>query len=163
MTEHVAKKKSVWFTHKILNELGDVLEQNDIPVAYVHGVPNQMFPALERALKGKAVDDEVTVTLTPGDHQFQFIDPDFSKSFDKEEVPPEFRHIGAEAPFQDEQSGETGMMVVQRIEGDKLIFMKKHPFADQTITYVVTVKAIRDATSEEIKTGHPEVDHPHLK
>ncbi|MBT3197786.1 MAG: peptidylprolyl isomerase [Gammaproteobacteria bacterium] len=163
MSEQVSKKKAVWFIHQIISATGEVLEHNDIPVAYVHGVPNQMFSQLERALKGKEVDDEVSVTLSPEEHGFQFIDLDFEKVFAEDDVPPEYRHVGAEAPFQDEQSGESGTLMVQRIEKDgSIVLMKKHPFAGQTITYQVTIKEIRDATPTEIKAGHPAMDHPNL-
>ncbi len=161
--QQVARKKAVWFTHIICDESGEVLEHNDIPVAYVHGVPNQMFPQLERALKGKLIGQEASVTMGPDEHGFQFLDPDFEKVFAEHEVPPEYRHVGAEADFQDEQSGETGTMMVQRVESDgSIVFMKKHPFAGMTITFKVTVTDIRDATAEEIRMGHPEMDHPSL-
>ena len=163
MSEQVAKKKAVWFIHEITGEDCEVLERNDIPVAYVHGVPNQMFPQLERALKGKTVDEVVSIKLTPEEHGFQFLDPDFEKIFAEHEVPPEYRNVGAEAEFQDEQSGETGTMMVQRVEKDgSVVFMKKHPFAGLTITYRVTITDIRDATATEIRNGHPEMDHPNL-
>ncbi len=161
--ERVTKKKAVWFTHVILDQEGEVVEHNDIPVAYVHGVPNQMFPQIERALKGKAEGEEVEVTLTPEEHGFQFLDPDFEKRFAEHEVPPEYRHVGAEAEFVDEESGETGIMMVQRVEKDgTIVFMKKHPFAGLTITYRVLITEVRDATAAEIRAGHPEMDHPNL-
>lgn len=162
-SQRVAKKKAVWFTHEIISESGEVLERNDIPVAYVHGVPNQMFPQLERAMKGKAVGDAAEVILTPDEHGFQFLDPDFEKRFAEHEVPPEYRHVGAEADFQDEQSGDTGTMMVQRVEKDgSIVVMKKHPFAGLTITYRVEITDIRDASAAEIRAGHPAMDHPNL-
>ncbi|HIJ34303.1 MAG TPA: peptidylprolyl isomerase, partial [Gammaproteobacteria bacterium] len=115
------------------------------------------------ALKGKTVDEVVSIKLTPEEHGFQFLDPDFEKIFAEHEVPPEYRNVGAEAEFQDEQSGETGTMMVQRVEKDgSVVFMKKHPFAGLTITYRVTITDIRDATATEIRNGHPEMDHPNL-
>ncbi len=164
MSERVAKKKAVWFTHIIVDDEGEVLEQNDIPVAYVHGVPNQMFPQLERALKGKTVNEEVEVRLPADEHGFDFLEPEFEKRFAEHEVPPEYRRVGAEAEFQDEQSGETGIMMVQRVDPDgSIVFMKKHPFAGIAITYKLLVTEIRDATADEIRHGHPSMDHPHLQ
>ncbi len=163
MSEVVTRKKAVWFVHEILSEQEEALERNDIPVAYVHGVPNQMFPQIERALKGHRVGDEVVVTLTPEEHGFRILDPDFEKVFSPHEVPPEYRHIGAEADFQDAESGEVGVMQVQRIAPDgSIVFMKKHPFADLTLTYRITITDIREATAEEVRAGHPVMDHPHL-
>ncbi|MBT3309830.1 MAG: peptidylprolyl isomerase [Gammaproteobacteria bacterium] len=162
-SQRVAKKKAVWFTHEIIDESGEVVERNDIPVAYVHGVPNQMFPQLEREMKGKTIGEEAEATLSPDEHGFQFLDTEFEKVFSENEVPPEYRRVGAEAEFQDEQSGETGTMMVQRIEKDgSIVFMKKHPFAGLTITYRVMITNIRDASAAEIRSGHPEMDHPSL-
>ena len=45
-SQRVAKKKAVWFTHEIIDESGEVVERNDIPVAYVHGVPTRCFRSL---------------------------------------------------------------------------------------------------------------------
>ncbi|NIA01379.1 MAG: peptidylprolyl isomerase, partial [Planctomycetia bacterium] len=49
----VGKHKVVAITYSIVDASGVILEQSDIPVFYVHGGPNQMFPEVEAALDGK--------------------------------------------------------------------------------------------------------------
>ena len=40
----VTKNKVVSITYRILDEQGQLVEQSDIPLDYVHGADNDMFP-----------------------------------------------------------------------------------------------------------------------
>ena len=51
----IGRHKVVAITYSIIDESGVILEQSDIPVYYVHGGPNQMFPQVEAALDGKDI------------------------------------------------------------------------------------------------------------
>jgi len=147
----VGKYKVVAITYSILDESGVILEQSDIPVCYVHGGPNQMFPEVEAALDGSDLGAAVEVVLEP-ESAFGHHDPSLTFTDDIENVPPEFRHVGAEVQMQNE-NGDTRTFVVSKIEGDKLTVDGNHPFAGKTLTYAVTVADIRDATDEEKRKG----------
>ncbi|HHO68820.1 MAG TPA: peptidylprolyl isomerase [Gammaproteobacteria bacterium] len=143
----VAKHKVVSISYSILDENGTVLEQSDIPVAYVHGGPNQMFPEVEAALEGKAVGERVEVTLSP-EQAFGPSDPSLTFTDDIDNVPPQFRHVGAQVEMQNE-AGDVRTFVVSKIEDGRLTVDGNHPFAGKTLTFSVTVNDIRDATAEE--------------
>ena len=147
----VCKHKVVAITYSIIDETGVILEQSDIPVYYVHGGPNDMFPEVEEALEGEELGASVEVVLAP-ERAFGPHDPNLTFTDDINNVPPQFRQIGAEVQMQNEQ-GDTRSFVVSRIEGDKLTVDGNHPFAGKTLTYAVTVADIRDATDEEKKNG----------
>lgn len=152
MSEPVVEKhKVVAITYSILDETGVILEQSDIPVYYVHGGPNDMFPDVEEALDGHNLSDNVEVVLPPekafGDH-----DPSLTFTDDIANVPPEFHRVGAEVQMQNDR-GEVRSFFVSRIEDGKLTVDGNHPFAGKTLTYVVRVADIRDATEEEKKNG----------
>lgn len=147
----VAKHKVVSITYSIIDESGVILEQSDIPVYYVHGGPNDMFPDVEDALDGCEPGESVEVVLTP-EKAFGHHDPSMTFTDDVDNVPPQFRHVGAEVQMQND-SGETRAFIVSRIEGDKLTVDGNHPFAGKVLTYAVTVADIRDATEEEKKKG----------
>jgi FKBP-type peptidyl-prolyl cis-trans isomerase SlyD len=153
----VAKNKVVSITYRILNEQGEVVEQSDIPVEYVHGTDNDMFPKVEQALEGKSIGDTVKVVLPPEDG-FGHTDPNMTFSDDIENVPHEYRHVGARPTFQNEH-GEVTEFVVSKIENGRLTVDGNHPFAGKTVTFHVDVVAIRDATEEEL-TGGPSVVPP---
>jgi FKBP-type peptidyl-prolyl cis-trans isomerase SlyD len=150
-TTVVGKHKVVAITYSILDESGVILEQSDIPVNYVHGGPNQMFPQVEAALDGKAAGTSVEVVLAP-ENAFGHHDPNLTFTDNIENVPPEFRHVGAEVQMQNDQ-GETRTFIVSKIENDKLTVDGNHPFAGKMLTYAVTVADVRDATEEEQRKG----------
>jgi len=147
----VGKHKVVAITYSILDESGVILEQSDIPVYYVHGGPNQMFPEVEATLDGCELGASLEVVLEP-ERAFGEHDSTLTFTDSVENVPPEFRHVGAEVQMQNDH-GDTRTFVVAKIEGDKLTVDGNHPFAGKTLTYAVTVADIRDATEEEKKKG----------
>ncbi len=148
MTQKVEKNKVVSVTYSILDDQGQVVEQSDVPVDYLHGVDGRLFPQVEQALEGKQVGDSVDVTLSP-EEAFGQPDPALIFVDDLENAPPEFRVIGARPTFENE-SGESMEMTVTKIEDGKITIDGNHPFAGKTITFHVTVVGIRDATPEEL-------------
>lgn len=147
----VGKRKVVAITYSIVSDSGEILEQSDIPLYYAHGGVNQMFPDVEAELEGQGIGDTVEVVLPPG-RAFGPRDPELTFVDDIDNVPPEFRKVGAEVQMQND-SGETRTFFVSKIEDGKLTVDGNHPFAGKTLTYSVTVNDIRDATDEEMKKG----------
>lgn len=153
MSETVAKHKLVTITYLIKGEDGETIEQNDVPVIYVHGVGSELLPKLETALEGHQIADAVEVTIPPED-AFGVHDPELTFSDSIDNVPKEFRYVGAQAQFQNDE-GETKTFIVSKIEDDMLTLDGNHPFADKTIQFIVTIHDIRDATEEEIANKAP--------
>ena len=159
MTDTIKRDKFVSLTYTITDEHNDILERIDMPVNYVHGRDSQVIDKVEKALEGCALGDEVSVELSPedgfGEHQREltFVD-------DIDNVPPEFRHVGAEVEFQNDK-GESRMFRVSRIEDGKLTVDGNHPFAGKVITYNIRVTAVRDATSDEITNGAQQMPSLH--
>jgi FKBP-type peptidyl-prolyl cis-trans isomerase SlyD len=147
----ITKGKVVSITYRIYNEQGDLVEQSDIPVDYIHGADNDMFAKVENALTGKTVGDTVEVVLPP-EEGFGYPNPDMMFTDDLQNVPPEYRQVGARPMFQNEH-GEVTEFVVSKIENGKLTVDGNHPFAGKTMTFKVDVVAIREATAEELQGG----------
>ncbi|MCR4345704.1 MAG: hypothetical protein NUV55_00640 [Sulfuricaulis sp.] len=161
MTAVVAKNKVISLIYVVRNEKGEMFEYRDLPIAYVHGSGADLFPKIEQALEGRVVGDRVSVQMTPAD-AFGDRDPKLSFTDDIESAPPELRRIGAEFEAQNAK-GESIMLTVTRIEGDKITVDANHPLAGQIVSFEVTVKDIRDATPEEIRNGRPVSDLPILQ
>jgi FKBP-type peptidyl-prolyl cis-trans isomerase SlyD len=161
MTAVVAKNKVVSLIYVVRNEKGEIFEYRDLPVSYVHGSGTDLFPKIEQALEGRAVGDRVAVQLTPAD-AFGERDPKLTFTDDIENAPPELRRVGAEFEAQNAK-GESILLTVTRIEGDKITVDANHPLAGQNISFEVTVQDIRDATPEEIRNGRPAGDLPTLQ
>ena len=148
MSETIKKDKYVSLTYTITDDSGDVLERTDIPIGYIHGRDSQVIPKIEQALQGKQAGDAISIPLTPdegfGVHQAELT---FTDKLDN--VPQEFHYVGAEVEFQNDH-GDSKIFRVTKIEDGTLTVDGNHPFAGMAITYNISVKAVRDATAEEL-------------
>lgn len=152
MTEpRITRHSYVSFTYVINDQEGNLLERSDLPMSYVHGSDAGLFIPIERALEGRCVGDSVDVILAP-EQGFGPHDPSLTFTDDIENVPPQYRHVGAEVEFQND-SGESRKFTVSRIEDGKLTVDGNHPFAGKTLVFTVNVIAVRDATPDEIVNG----------
>ena len=149
----VSNNKVVYITYTILDQAGNVFEQSDVPMGYVHGVEGPLFEKIEQALDGSLIGDRVEVLLTPDDG-FGPHREDLTFTDDIENVPEQYRHIGAEVSFKSEK-GEVMDFIVTHMGDGKLTIDANHPLAGQTVTFVVTVTGIREATQEEKETAIP--------
>ena len=154
----VGKHKVVAVVYSIADENGNVMEQIDYPVSYVHGGKSDLIEKVETALEGCKVGDSVQVTLGPSE-AFGEHDPNLTFTDDIDNVPPEFRHVGAEVQMQND-AGDVRTFIVSRIEGNKLTVDGNHPMAGKSVTFTVTVKEIRDASPEEIQNGVSPLPQP---
>jgi FKBP-type peptidyl-prolyl cis-trans isomerase SlyD len=149
----VTKGKVVYLTYSIRDVSGDLLEQSEFPIGYVHGAGGALLPKIEQALEGTESGATIQVTLNPEEgfgpylSELTFID-------DIENVPPELRYIGAQAEMENDQ-GEKRTFVVSQIADGKLTVDGNHPFAGRTLVYTVQIVRMRDATSAEITGGEP--------
>lgn len=153
MSDSITRNKVVDITYLIKDQSGITIEQNDVPVSYLHGVQGDLLPALEQALDGKQLGDSIEVELAPAD-AFGERDPSLTFTDNIDDTPKEYHHIGAEAQFQN-KNGEARTFVVSKIEGNQITLDGNHPFAGKTVTFAVNVKAIREASAQELADGRP--------
>lgn len=150
MTEQTIENfKYVQFTYTIQDDSGMLLEQVDVPISYVHGAESGLIEKLEQALVGHKVGDKVSITLAPeegfGPHR-----PELTYTDDIDNVPEQFRWVGAEVEMQND-SGEVKTFRVSEITNGKLTVDGNHPFAGRNLRFTVEVRNIRGATPEEIQ------------
>jgi FKBP-type peptidyl-prolyl cis-trans isomerase SlyD len=149
----VTNNSLVYITYSILDERGMIVEQHDVPVGYVQGANSGILPAIEAAVAGRKVGDRVEITLSP-EEGYGLRDESLVFEDDIENVPPQFRRIGAEVMFENE-AGETKVFYVTAIEDGKVTVDGNPSLAGQSVTCLVNVMDIRDATPEEIRNGRP--------
>ena len=145
----VQANKVVEFTYRILDEQGQVLEQIDVPVAYVHGSEYGLWHRVEAAIENQRAGDTVEVWVRPQD-AFGYSDPNLLITQSLEDVPPQFRYVGAEADFQNED-GDVHRFRVTAIEGNTMTLDGNHPLAGKTLKFFVNILNVRDATEEEVR------------
>ncbi len=151
MTDAIRKGKVVSVTYTLQDEQGQVFEQSDLPVPYLHGHASGLFDKIEQQLEGKHSGDSIEATLRP-EEGFGPHDPALTFTDDLENVPPELRYLGASLEAQNAK-GEMLTFVVKHIENGKLTVDANHPLAGQTVKFRVTIRDVRDATPEELHTG----------
>ena len=151
--QRVGQSKVVYFTYEIRDTGGNILERSDLPIGYLHGGRRELFDKLEASLNGCTVGDTVEVMLTP-EEGFGGHKPELTYTDSIDNVPAEYRRLGAEATFANDQ-GATITMVVTRIENGQVTLDGNHPLAGHRLVYRITVSDIRDATEAEIQCGTP--------
>ncbi len=149
----VAHNKLVYITYSILDARGMVVEQHDVPVGYVQGANSGILPAIESAVAGRKIGERVEISLTP-EEGYGLRDESLVFTDDLDNVPEQFRRVGAEVMFEN-ASGETKVFYVTAIENGKLTLDGNPSLAGQSVTCLVNVIDIREATPEEIRNGRP--------
>lgn len=124
-SQKISKNKAVQFTYTISDDDGNVVEQVDLPVNYVHGASSMgLIERVERALEGRSMGDTITVEVPPSEG-FGDYDPDLTFTDDLENAPPQFRKVGSKVEMANE-AGETKEFVVSKIEDGKLTLDGNH-------------------------------------
>ena len=145
----IRANKLVELTYRIQDEHGQVLEQIDMPVSYVHGSDHGLWDRIEAAVENRHAGDTIEVLVRPQD-AFGELDPDLQLTQRLSEVPEQFHHIGAEADFENEQ-GDVRRFRVIAMDNDTLTLDGNHPLAGKTLKFFLSILSVRDATDEEVR------------
>lgn len=143
----IAAGQYVSLTYSIVDEAGNILEQSDLPVSFVFGSDTEMIGGMDRQLEGKSVGDKVSFEVAP-EQGFGAHDPSLTFTDELENVPPQFRHVGAEVQMQNEH-GEAKSFYVTSIQDGKLTVDGNHPLAGKHLQVHVTILEVRDALPGE--------------
>ena len=149
----ITKNKVVAIDYKLTNDEGEVLDTSEgqEPLAYLHGVGG-IIPGLERELEGKQVGDQLQVAVKPADGYGD-------RNAELEQKVPRDDFEGAddlEVGMQFQVESEAGPTVVTVIEiDDEVITIDgNHPMAGINLNFDVTIREVREATSDELSHGH---------
>ncbi|UTW44708.1 peptidylprolyl isomerase [bacterium SCSIO 12696] len=128
--------------------------QGGEPLVYLQGAGN-IIPGLENALLGKAIGDELKVSVAPaeayGEYQDGLVQSVPRNLFgDDQEVQAGMR-------FQAQTDNGPMSVVITDVSDDSVSVDANHPLAGKTLHFDVTVAELRDATEEELAHGHPHV------
>jgi FKBP-type peptidyl-prolyl cis-trans isomerase SlyD len=150
----VSQDKVVKIDYTLTNNQGQVIDssQGREPLAYLHGKGN-IIPGLEKQLEGKAVGDNLKVSVRP-EEGYGNRDPQMVQAVPKGAFKG-IDDIKAGMQFQAQgPGGQTRVVTVTKVEGDQVTVDANHPLAGQTLNFDVTVRDVRAATPEELSHGH---------
>ena len=150
----IADQHVVAIDYTLTNEAGEVIDSSagSEPLVYLHGASN-IIPGLENALTGKAVGDELEVTVEPeeayGEYSAELITVlgrEMFEGVDQLEVGVQFHASGPDGGMQ--------IVTIRDIDGDQITIDGNHPLAGQQLNFKVKVANIRAASAEEVAHGH---------
>jgi len=150
--EVIQPGKFVSMTYSIREESGDVVEQHDLPVGFVFGSETELLGGMDKALQGHVAGDSVEVKV-PSKDAFGAHDPALTFIDTLENVPEQFRHVGAEVQMQNDR-GETKTFFISHLGDKEVTIDGNHPLAGKDLVVRITVLEVRDALpGEEKNTG----------
>ncbi|ALW89408.1 FKBP-type peptidyl-prolyl cis-trans isomerase [Deinococcus actinosclerus] len=155
---NITQDKVVELDYK-LTVNGEVIDQSEPgePLVYLQGHSN-IIPGLERALEGKAVGDELQVTVQPEDGYGERDDENVEE-LSREDFEDDIE-VGATYYAQDE-AGSVIPFTVMDVSGDTVKVDFNPPLAGMVLNFDVKVLNVRDATPEELEHGHAHSDGDH--
>jgi FKBP-type peptidyl-prolyl cis-trans isomerase SlyD len=146
----VCDGKYVTLSYTIVDPQGTVVEHHDLPIGYVYGSDTQLIGNLDKAIVGRREGEEVELTIPPEEGFGERIE-NLTFTDDINNVPEEFRRIGAEVQMQNDR-GEARTFYVTRIEDGKLTVDGNHPLAGKELQVTVKIHEVRDTQPGEERT-----------
>ena len=155
----ITKNSVVTLNYTMFDADGSIIDKNHDPIVYLHGGYDNILPAVEAALEGKAVKDAVSVTMTP-DEAFGEFD---ARLIHEEEIglfPPDIE-VGMMFETRDPETEEAVQFRVTAIDAGMVTVDGNHPLAGKTVRFDAEVLDVRAATEEEMAHGHVHGEHGH--
>ena len=133
---------------------GDVVDRSEPgePLTYLHG-EGEIVPGLENALEGLEQGQQRQIVVAPGEGYGDH-DPKRVQRVPREAFPPGFvPEVGMELSAQG-PDGEEVPFVIQKVEPEAVTIDLNHPLAGKTLHFDITIRAVREATQDELQHGH---------
>ncbi|KEF33502.1 peptidylprolyl isomerase [Deinococcus sp. RL] len=148
---HITQDKVVEIDYvlKVDGEVVDASEPGE-PLTYLHGHSN-IIPGLERALEGKRPGDSLHVTVQPEDGYGER-DEGNVEALNREDFEDDIE-VGA-TYYAQAEDGSVLPFTVLSVDGETVQVDFNAPLAGKVLDFDVTVRAVRDATTEELEHGH---------
>lgn len=147
------KDKVVTFHYTLKNAEGEQMEtsRDKQPMSYLHGA-NNIIIGLEKAMEGRSVKDEFSVTVAPEEAYGTRNEANVQR------IPlKRLKGIGKISPGQilNLQTNQGPVQVtVLRVGRFNVDVDANHPLAGQALTFDIEITEIRDASEEELTHRH---------
>ena len=152
----VAKDTVVTVKYQVWDAQGEMIQDAEQPMVYLHGGYGDVFEAIENALDGRQVSEELWIQVEPedafGEYDAELIQVEERHLFPEElEVGMQFEGIPEqEEPLDDD---EVQIWTVTGVSEDKVVLDGNHPLAGIALRYHLVISEIRAATEEELERG----------
>ena len=148
----IEKNTVVSLHYKMIDPEGKILEETEMPISYLHGGFDGIFPTVEEALHEKEIGHTLTLLMEPeeafGDYDTELMRVEPRSAF------PEEVAIGMQFEGGEEGSDDFLIYTVTDVTDDIVVVDGNHPYAGMALRFECTVTALRPATTEELANGH---------
>lgn len=157
----IGKDTVVTLHYKLSDAQGNLIEESQEPMVYLHGGYQNTLPKIEEALDGKAAGYQVTIQVEPAD-AFGEYDADLVKVEPRNAL-PEPLEVGMqfEGVPDGDTHGESRIFTVTDIADGKVVLDGNHPLAGIALRFALNVVEVRTASDEEVAHGHVHGPHGH--
>ena len=156
----IVKDTVVSITYTLSDTQGNVLEETDEPISYLHGGYDNIFPTVEEQIHGRSVGESLTVILEP-EYAFGEYDAELVRIEDKDRFPIPDVAAGMQFEGQSDDGEEMMLYTVTEVTDDKVVVDGNHPLAGQTLQFTCTITDARPASQDEVSHGHAHGEHGH--
>lgn len=139
-----------WVTvhYRLFDSNGEPVESGEREITYLHGGHGAIFDALEQALDGKAVGDEVSVYLQPED-TFGDYDAELLRLVPRAQMPAELEPgMTFEGVPGEEADGQ--LYIATDVTDEAVVLDGNHPLAGLALRFALEIVDLREASAEEI-------------
>ncbi|MFA7281447.1 MAG: peptidylprolyl isomerase [Sterolibacterium sp.] len=148
----IAKNAVVTLEYKVHDIDGNLIDEGDQALVYIHGGYDGIFPRIEEELHGKDIGSKLKLKLEPeeafGEYDAELVNVEARNLF------PENIEIGMQFERSSEDDEEDMLFTITDIEGDKVVVDGNHPLAGISLVFDCTVVDVRPATADELAHGH---------
>ncbi len=152
MQVEIVKNTVVTLHYTVRDPDGNMIDDGEHPLVYLHGGYDGIFPALEEALHGKKVGERFEVKLQPeeafGDYDEELVLVEEASQF------PENIEVGMSFERVTDDGEEDMVYRITDIAEGKVIVDGNHPLAGVALIFDGSVAEVRMASDEEISHGH---------
>lgn len=140
--------------YRLTDAQGELIEESDEPMVYLHGGYDGTFPKIEEALEGQEPAFETQLQLEPedafGDYDAELVKVEARDRF------PEPLEVGMqfEGVPEDGEEDDSVIYTITDVADDKVVLDGNHPLAGMALRFWLKVSAVREATPEEVEHGH---------
>ncbi|WP_348732893.1 peptidylprolyl isomerase [Rheinheimera texasensis] len=149
----IITKDSVVQLHYRVSDASGLIEDSakGEPMLYLHGHQN-MLPAIEQALEGKAAGDALSLVVEPKD-AYGERDDNAIQSIQVKHLKGAKKWAPGMTAVVETEHGPRQVKIV-KVGMFKAEVDVNHPLAGKTLTFDLNVVSVRAATAEEIAHGH---------
>lgn len=152
MQVEIVKNTVVTLNYTVHDQDGNMIDDGEHPLVYLHGGYDGIFPVLEEALHGKKVGDQFVVKLQPedafGDYDEELVMVEELSQF------PENVEVGMSFERVTDDGEEDMIYRITDIADGKVVVDGNHPLAGIALVFDGKVAEVRMASAEEISHGH---------